>query len=226
MRSEALALNRPAKDKGNIMSGFRTFANSTKPSQRIPLLGRLILALPLISLIASGAASVSAQETYFGKNKVVYRTFEWQFIQSEHFDVYFYDGQYKLAKFTAESMEEDLAVVEDQLDYTLKSRIPVFIYLSANDMQTTNITQGILPEGVNGFTEAFKKRVVVHFNGSYADYTHLIHHELTHAVVYDMILAAHSVRSSRARGFSICLSGSPKGTPNTAHATTGTIAPT
>ena len=51
--------------------------------------------------------------------------------------------------------------------------IGVFIYLSPNDFQTTNITPGIMPEGVNGFTEVFKKRVVVHFNGSYADFRHL-----------------------------------------------------
>ncbi|MCH7878405.1 MAG: hypothetical protein IH914_03705, partial [candidate division Zixibacteria bacterium] len=111
------------------MSGLRTSSASkialVKPSQPIPLIH--ILALALIVLV--GGASVSAQETYFGKNKVIYRIFEWQFIQSDHFDVYFYDEQYELAKFTAETMEEDLLVIEDQLDYTLKSRIPVFIYL-------------------------------------------------------------------------------------------------
>lgn len=33
-----------------------------------------------------------AQEPYFGKNKVQYKSFDWHFIQTENFDIYYYQG--------------------------------------------------------------------------------------------------------------------------------------
>ena len=44
------------------------------------------------------------------------------------------------------------------------------------------------------FTEFLKDRVVLQFQGSYADFRHLIHHELTHAVMLQM-LYGHGVGS-------------------------------
>jgi predicted metalloprotease with PDZ domain len=43
-----------------------------------------------------------------------------------------------------------------------------------------------LSEGIQGFTELFKNRVVIQFTGSYKQFRHLIHHELVHAVMNDM----------------------------------------
>jgi len=48
----------------------------------------MVLAIWCLLVLATAAG---AQETYFGKNKVQYRNFTWQYIQSDHFDIYFYD---------------------------------------------------------------------------------------------------------------------------------------
>jgi len=128
----------------------------------------------------------AAQDTYFGKNKVQYRNFDWEYIQTDHFDIYFYDGAYDLAKFTAREIEHAYTIVTEQLRYYVGRRVPIFIYNSHNDFQQTNIIWDVLSEGTQGFTEAFKNRIVVHFMGSYEEYRHLIHHELTHAVIYYM----------------------------------------
>ena len=42
----------------------------------------------------------------FGQNKVQYRDFEWNFIQTPHFDIYYYGDRQDLAEFTAEVAEE------------------------------------------------------------------------------------------------------------------------
>jgi hypothetical protein len=138
-------------------------------------------------IVATLAAAVGAQETYFGKNKVRYKDFEWSYIQTKHFDIYFYADGYKNATFAADALEEAYDVISKQLNYVLQVPIPVFIYNSPNDFQQTNITGGVIPEAVGGFTEAFKKRMVIPFSGSYEEFRHVLHHELTHAVVYDMI---------------------------------------
>ncbi len=141
----------------------------------------------LMLIIILGAVSVTAQETYFGKNKVQYRSFDWNYIQTDHFDVYFYDDQIELAKFAAGEMEHAYGIITEQLNYYVARRIPVFIYNSHNDFQQTNIIWQEPSEGTQGFTEVFKNRIVVHFMGSYEEFRHLLHHELSHAVIFDML---------------------------------------
>lgn len=147
-----------------------------KPTRSALFLLLLLVALPAL-----------AQETYFGKNKVQYRGFEWYYIQTRHFDLYFYDNAYPTAKFAAAVMESSYVEVSRELNYYLQRRVPVFIYNSHGDFQQTNIISELLPEGVGGFTEAFKNRIVIPFTGSYEDFRHVLHHELTHAVVYDLL---------------------------------------
>jgi Tol biopolymer transport system component len=128
-----------------------------------------------------------AQEPYFGKNKVQYNSFNWSYIQTEHFDIYYYQDQYHLAKFAADVLEKAYLIVKKELRYDLNKRIPVILYNSPNDFQQTNVVSDLIEEGVGGFTESLKTRIVVPFTGSYEDFRHVLHHELTHAVIYDML---------------------------------------
>ena len=41
----------------------------------------------------------------FGKNKVQYRNFGWKYLQSKHFDVYYYGDEKHLAEFVADVAE-------------------------------------------------------------------------------------------------------------------------
>jgi len=147
---------------------------------------RRIVSLALLILLALPLAS-TAQETYFGKNKVRYKNFDWSYIQTRHFDIHFYEGAYPTAKFAGVVLESAYVEISNELNYNIQRRVPVFVYNSHNDFQQTNITQSILSEGVGGFTEAFKNRIVIPFAGSYEEFRHVLHHELTHAVVYDLL---------------------------------------
>jgi len=73
--------------------------------------------------------AVWGQDVVFGKNKVNYSRYEWEYIKSEHFDVYFPHGSYRLAEFTAKEAERALVRIQKALKYTLHSRIPMIIYL-------------------------------------------------------------------------------------------------
>ncbi len=133
------------------------------------------------------AATAEAQETYFGKNKVRYKDFDWSFIQTRHFDIHFYEDAYPTAKFAATVLESSYVEVTNELNYVIQRRVPVFVYNSHNDFQQTNIISPLIPEGVGGFTEAFKNRIVIPFSGSYEEFRHVLHHEVTHAVIYDLL---------------------------------------
>lgn len=131
--------------------------------------------------------SASGQGEVFGQNKVQYQQFHWNVIASDHFDIYFYDEGYDLAVFAATTLESSYVTVSTQLNHRLNKRVPVILYQSHNEFQQTNVTGGLLEEGVGGFTESFKNRMVMPFTGSYEDFRHVLHHELTHAVVFDML---------------------------------------
>ncbi len=139
----------------------------------------------LIAAFFTTAASY-AQSDDFGKNKVQYRSFDWYFIQSKHFDIFFYPQEYYLAEFTARAAESAYNSISSHIRYEITNRIPIVVYSSHNDWQQTNVVSAYMEEGVGGVTELFKNRVVVPFEGSYQLFRHVIHHELVHAVLNDM----------------------------------------
>jgi Tol biopolymer transport system component len=131
--------------------------------------------------------SSTAQDIVFGQNKVQYKNFDWYYIQTPNFDIYFYKGEDTLATFAANSLQKAYGEIKEELNYSLANRVPVIIYASHNEFQQTNVISDLIPEGVGGFTEVFKNRIVIPFTGSYEDFRHVLHHELTHAVWFDLL---------------------------------------
>ncbi|MCX7877537.1 MAG: BamA/TamA family outer membrane protein [Ignavibacteria bacterium] len=122
----------------------------------------------------------------FGQNKVQYKVFDWHFIQTKHFDIYFTQGGEYIAQFTAFAAESALASLNRNIGYSIKNRIPIIVFNSHNEFQQNNAVDEYLPEGVGGVTELFKNRILVPFEGDYAKFRHVIHHELLHAYMNDM----------------------------------------
>ncbi|MFP8488026.1 peptidase MA family metallohydrolase [Gracilimonas sp. Q87] len=146
----------------------------------ILLLGSMIL--------AADSMSVFAQYYPFGKNRVQYEKFEWRYIQSTHFDVYYYgEKNYELAEFAAKSIESGYKQLSEDFQHEISNRITLIIYDSHNDFSQTNVVN--LPtsaEGIGGVTDKMKNRMTVPFAGDYADFRRTLHHELVHAVFNDM----------------------------------------
>ena len=147
------------------------------------MIRRMILAV----IAAVAWQSAAAQNVYFGQNKVQYREFDWYYIQTPNFDIYFYKGEDTLAVFAAGALEDAYKDIKEELNYSLTDRVPVILYASHNEFQQTNVIPDLIPEGVGGFTEVFQSRMVIPFTGSYEDFRHVLHHELTHAVWYDLL---------------------------------------
>ncbi len=140
-----------------------------------------------LSLLLVSVCACVAPGQVFGKNKVQYENWDWFLLESKNFDVYFYSGAEDLARFAAIESERALSQIAREFRYEISDRIPLIIYKSHNDFQTTNVTPGLLPEGVGGFTEFLKHRVVVPYEGDYDQFRHVLHHELIHAVMFDML---------------------------------------
>ena len=142
----------------------------------------------------------------FGKNKVQYKDFDWYYIQTEHLDIYFNQDGETLAEFTSKAAENALTSIQNSFNYKINNRITLIIYNSQNDFQETNVIDQYLSEGIEGFTELFKNRVVIQFMGSYKKFRHLIHHELVHAVMNDMFYGG-SIQNIISNNISINIPG-------------------
>jgi Tol biopolymer transport system component len=142
--------------------------------------------LTLVAAVVLAAGVANAQNSVFGKNKVQYKDFRWQYIQTDHFDIYFSQGGEELADFAAQAAEDSYKDISKLVRYQINNRISIIVYNSHNEFQQTNVVGEYLEEGIGGVTELFKNRVILPFEGSYELFRHVIHHELVHAVLNDM----------------------------------------
>jgi hypothetical protein len=118
----------------------------------------------------------------FGQNKLTPHV-DWSFLRGDQVDVYYYDGGYEQAVFTVAVADSACRELAKDYDWELPDghRLVVVTYQSHNDFSNTTLTTGLVSESVGGFTEFFKNRVAVPFQGDWQAYRHVIHHELNHA---------------------------------------------
>lgn len=147
---------------------------------------KLALIFALITLFMAN----SSFSQKFGRNKVQYENKKWEYIQTSHFDLYYYQGGSRLAEFAADVAESSYVSLSRLFNFKLIDRIPVIIYRSHNDFTETNTSSEIVEESVGGFTEFLKNRIVLPFDGSYEQFRHVIHHEMTHAVMLQFLYGA------------------------------------
>ncbi|MDI6766254.1 MAG: hypothetical protein QME52_05465 [Bacteroidota bacterium] len=153
-----------------------------------------------ITIVVLFFSSASAQFFYFGRNKVQYTNFDWHVLKTEHFDIYYYPEMKELAEQGAYFAEESYKILEQKFVHNVLIRIPLIFYSSHLHFQQTNVTPGFVPEGVGGFFEFMKGRVVIPFNGSFWDFKHVIRHELVHVFMLSKInrvLLDHRQRQDR-----------------------------
>lgn len=133
------------------------------------------------------SSSVFFQSYGFGKNKVQYENLEWYYNVTPHFNSYYHTGQGDLPSITVHWMEKAYDQLQKDFGFKHKKTIPLIVCGSPILFEQTNVTPGIIPEGVGGFTESMKNRIVIPFSGSYAEYRHVLHHELVHAFQFGIL---------------------------------------
>ena len=131
--------------------------------------------------------NAQAQFTYFGRNKVQYETFNWQVIKTEHFDIYYYPEFTEIAEIGARYAEEAYEALKVKFNHIVLHRIPLIFYNTHLHFEQTNTIPGLLPEGVGGFFEFMKGRVVLPYDGSLRQFKHVIKHELVHVFMVNKL---------------------------------------
>jgi len=145
-------------------------------------ISQFFLCLSITMLISS---NVFAQG--FGKNKITAQRFDWHIHRTEHFDIHYYPSAAKLVPIMAAIAEDAYDKHSDDLQHELEGRTPFILYKSHKDFQETNVILQELHEGIGGFAELFKHRIVIPFTGSLKAFREVIYHELIHIFQYDIL---------------------------------------
>lgn len=144
--------------------------------------------LLIILFFVVSFCTTEAQIYFFGRNKVQWDKFNWKVIETEHFNIYYYDEMQVVASIGAAYAEEVYEELKIKLNHVVTYKIPLIFYNTSLHFQQTNTTPGFIPDGVGGFFEFLKGRVVIPNTGSLSDFKHVIRHELVHVFVTTKIL--------------------------------------
>lgn len=135
----------------------------------------------VLALLLVAPSALPAQ--YFGRNKVVYRRFDFRILRTPHYDVHYYPEEAAATSDAGRMAERwyarHLALFDDTV-----SRRSLILYASPADFQQTNVIPSDIGEGTGGVTEAYRSRVTMPLTGVYAENDHVLGHELVHVFQY------------------------------------------
>jgi Tol biopolymer transport system component len=150
---------------------------------------RRAFACTLATLVYLSAAAPAAAQ-YFGRNKVQVESFDFRILPTDHFDIYYYPAERDAALDAARMAERWYDRLSQALDHQLVERPPIILYASHAHFRQTTVVDGVLPDGIGGFTDHHRGRVVLPFAGGLGETDHVLGHELVHAFQRDILKTA------------------------------------
>ncbi|WP_205509408.1 hypothetical protein [Longitalea arenae] len=138
---------------------FHQIQPKTKVFYSFPLL--LALLLPSVLF-----AQVNTVE--FGKNRVQYRKFKWQYYQTTNFNTYFYENGQTIANYVAQVAESELPGLEQFVEYGLQRRANIVIYNHFDELRQSNIGLNLDWQTTGGTTKLVNNKMVIYFDGDHS----------------------------------------------------------
>jgi hypothetical protein len=129
----------------------------------------------------------------FGKNKVQYYDYYWQFYRFDDFDCYFNEYGRDLAQFTAAYAKKKLAEIEDYFDYTLEKRLIFIIYNKNAEFKQSNIGLTTFEEdsyNTGGYSIIIKNKVMLYYENDHVAYQKQIASSITEVIINEMLYNA------------------------------------
>ena len=103
----------------------------------------------------------------FGKNRVQYRKFKWQYYQTDNFNAYFYENGENIAKYVVQIAEEELPNIEKFVEYGLQRRANIAIYNNFDELRQSNIGLNLDWQTTGGITKLVNNKMIVYFDGNH-----------------------------------------------------------
>lgn len=110
----------------------------------------------------------------FGKNRVQYRKFKWEYFQTDNFNTYFYQNGQTIAKYVAQIAEKELPDIEKFVEYGLQRRANIAVYNDFDELRQSNIGLSVDWQTTGGITKLVNNKMIVYFDGNHEHLRHQI----------------------------------------------------
>jgi hypothetical protein len=141
-----------------------------------------------------GSTTVFAQfynghQMVFGKNRVQYTNFYWQYYRFEKFDVYFNQFGQDLALYTEWFANQEIKRLESLLDYSIDRRIIFLVYNKLSDFRQSNIglVTGNEEYNTGGVTRIVNNKVFLYYEGDHKKFQHQISAAIAEVILTEML---------------------------------------
>lgn len=150
------------------------------------------LLILLVGILLTGmvhAQFYNGHQMSFGKNRVQYREFLWQFYRLDKFDAYYYVNGKELAEFVAQVAQEEIPVIENYFQHPLEKRIIFLVYNKINDFKQSNISYISVEEdnNIGGLTQIINNKVFLYFEGDREKFRAQIKAAISEVILNEML---------------------------------------
>ena len=152
-----------------------------------PIDKKIFLLLAFCSLLVN-MANAQVSSVQFGKNRVQFKKFKWQYYQSRNFNAYFNQDGQELAKYVAQVAEEELPAMEKFVEFSLQRRGNIILYNTFNDLQQSNIGIGTDWQTSGGVTKLVNNKMIVYYNSNHADLRKQIREGIAKVLTENLLL--------------------------------------
>lgn len=138
-------------------------------------------------LITFLPAQAQQAREVFGKNRIQYKDFDWKYVSSENFDVYYYEDRRKVATEAVQYLESQFDRITDLIGWPPYLKTKVFLYNSITDLQQSNIGLNHTQYNVGGETEFIKPYVEIAHPGTLDEFKEELIYKVSDLMVNEMM---------------------------------------
>ena len=125
-----------------------------------------LLTIGFLLVFSVGTSIAQQAREVFGKNRQQYRSFDWQYLSGENFDIYYYDARRDVAQEALQYLELEFDRITDLVGYPPYFKSKVFLYNSFSDLRQSNVGLNRTFYNIGGEHEFVKPYVEVAHPGT------------------------------------------------------------
>lgn len=146
-----------------------------------------VVFLSLIAAISLSNAQAQRASEQFGKNRIQYKQFRWNYLSSENFDVYYYDDRKRVAQDALDYLEKEFDRITDLIGFYPYQKTKVFLYNSVADLQQSNIGMDKQQFNAGGETDFVKPYVEVAHTGTVEEFKEELIYKFSDLMLNEMM---------------------------------------
>lgn len=139
-------------------------------------------------LLAGGQVWAQSAQEEFGRVRIQYKDFNWQLLNTQNFNVYYYGGGDVSARRAADYAEKELQRITALVGYYPYSKTTIMLYNSVGDLRQSNISLDADKYQTGGETDLLRmSKVQIAFTGQQTQFKRDLSFQITRVLLNDMM---------------------------------------